>query len=98
MGDSLATGTEGEKRGYGGGGGMVCPGWRLEYCASSVAVCGSGGEESEEGVELGSGGLGRYGPQDRAAHSEDEIEDTHPNAVESRGIRERKREEILTVF
>ncbi len=98
MGDSLAAGTEGEKRGYGGGGGMVCPGWRLEHCASSVAVCESGGEESEEGAELGSGRVGRYGAQDRAAHPEDEIEDTHPHAVESRRMRERKREEILAVF
>ena len=62
---------------------MVRAGRRPEYCASSVAICGSGGEEGEEGDELGSRRVGRYGAQDCAADSEDEVEDTNANAVES---------------
>ena len=58
MGNSLATGVEGKERGYGGGGRVVCADWRPEYCASSVAICGSGGEEGKEGDELGSGRVG----------------------------------------
>lgn len=87
MGNPLATGTEGEERGYGGSGGMVCAGWRLEHRTSSVAIRGSGGEEGKEGDELGGGRVGRHGAQDRAAHSEDEVEDTDSDALESCCIR-----------
>lgn len=66
---------------------MVRADWRPEYSASSVAICGPGGEEGEEGDELGGGRVGRYGAQDRAADSEDEVEDPDSNALESCCIR-----------
>ena len=52
-----------------------------------MAICGSGGAESKEGDELGGGRVGRYGAQDRTADSEDEVEDTDPDALESCCIR-----------
>lgn len=88
MGDSLATGAEGKEGGHGRGGCVVRAGWRPEHGASSVAVCGSGGEEGAEGDELGGGRVGRYGAQDRAADSENEVEDPDPDAVEPGCMRE----------
>lgn len=40
MGDTLAAGFEGKKRGHGRRRGLVCPDWRSQYRPSSVAVCG----------------------------------------------------------
>ena len=62
---------------------MVRAGWRPEYCTSSMAICESGGEEGTERAELGSRRVGRYGAQDRAADSKDEVEDTNAHAMES---------------
>ena len=51
---------------------MVCADWGSKYRASSVAICGSGGKEGEERVELGRRGLGRDGAQDGTPDSDDE--------------------------
>ena len=67
---------------------MVRASRRSEHRASSVAVCESGREESEEGDELGSGRVGRYGAQDGAAHSEDEVEGPDRDAMEPRRMKE----------
>ena len=79
---------------------MVRAGWRPEYGASSVAICESGGEEGEERDELGSRRVGRYRTQDRAADSEDEVEDTDANAVESCCMKREgsRKKTILTVL
>ena len=66
---------------------MVCADWRSEYSASSVAVCGSGGKEGEEGVELGRRGLGRDGAQDGAPDSDDEESSVGAVTMESRWMR-----------
>ena len=90
MGNPLATGTKGEERGDGGGGSMVRTNRRPEHRTSSVAVREFGGEEGEEGDELGRGRVGRYGAQDRAADSDDEVEDIDAHALESRCIKDGK--------
>lgn len=58
MGNPLAAGTEGEERGHGRGGGVVRANRRPEHRTSSMAIRESGGEEGEEGNELGGGGMG----------------------------------------
>ena len=48
-----------------------------------MAVCRSGGEESEAGAKLGSRGMGGDGAQDSAVDSENEESDPDPYALES---------------
>lgn len=87
MGNPLATGTESEERGHGRGGGVVRADRRPEHRASPVAIREPGGEESEEGDELGGRRVGRHGAQDGPADPEDEVADTDSDALESGCVR-----------
>ena len=62
VGDALAQRVASAEGSHGGGWGLVCADWGTEYRASFVAVCEFGGEEGEEGDELGGRGVGGYGP------------------------------------
>ena len=62
---------------------MVRPDWGIEYSASSLAICRSGGEKGEKRTELERRGLGRHSTQDGAVNSEHEVSDLDPHAMVS---------------
>lgn len=61
---------------------MVLPDWRFKHCASSLAICRSGGTKNQKRAELGCRGMGRHRSQDRAADSDDEEQDINSYALE----------------
>lgn len=86
MGNALAAGLGGKERGHGRSWGVVCADWGSEHSASPLAIREFGRAEGEERNVLGSGGVGRYGAQDCAVDSVDEVEDSGSYALESCGL------------
>lgn len=88
MGNALAERVEGQAGSDGRSRSLVRADRRSEHGASSMAVCEPGGEEGEEGDELGRRGVGRYGAQDGAANPDDEEPGAGSDAVESGRLNE----------